>query len=158
MLINTVIKNLYPIQESKSDGAIKKLGEYLDGVYNKGARWGYNGIEPTMGEVSELYDVYKHIVHDKVDLPNITTISKNVSDMLKAFGFNVVEQGVGWALSEAKKPDKLPAWAKKMFNEQTPGGRILDVYVNGDTCEITADVFGDVTRYVMRKDGFIGEK
>ena len=49
-------------------------------------------------------------------------------------------------------------WAKKMFNEQTPGGRILDVYVNGDTCEITADVFGDVTRYVMRKDGFIGEK
>jgi uncharacterized protein (UPF0297 family) len=99
MLINTVIKNLYPIQESKSDGAVKNLGEYLDGVYNKGARWGYNGIEPTMGEVGQLYDIYKNIVHDHVALKDITTISKTVSDMLKAFGFNVVEQGIGWALS-----------------------------------------------------------
>ena len=83
------------------EDAIKNLGEYLDNVYNNHARWkiGKN-INPTMGEVTQLYDVYKYIVKDKVNPCEITTISQNVADALKYFGFKVKTQGVGWVIAE----------------------------------------------------------
>lgn len=80
--------------------AIKNLGTYLDNVYNHQARWKIGKINPTMGEVTQLYDVYKHIVHDKINPCEITTISQNVSDALKYFGFKVVEKGIGWRIGE----------------------------------------------------------
>ena len=80
--------------------AIKNLGTYLDNVYNHQARWKIGKINPTMCEVTQLYDVYKYIVHDKVNPCEITTVSQNVSDALKYFGFKVVEKEVGWAIAE----------------------------------------------------------
>lgn len=81
--------------------AIKNLGKYIDDVYNNGSRWKIGkSINPTMMEVTQLYDVYKYIVHDKVKPCEITTISQNVADALKYFGFKLKEQGIGWVITE----------------------------------------------------------
>ena len=165
-VLETVIKKFYPIKESNNtNAAVKSLGQYLDGVYNKGERWSVNNISPTMGEVAELYDVYKNIVHDHVDLKAITTISKNVSDILKSFGFNVVEDGVGWALAEGYETGRTnyPKWVDKIFMDRMgclpkEYGRILDVYELKDCCEITFNVGGDAVTYRINTDGTIGER
>lgn len=104
MLIDKVISNIYPIYEASDPGidhAVEGLAQQLDRIYNQGGKWKISGINLTMGEVAELYDIYKNIVHDHVDINKITTISQNVKDSLIALGFNVKPQGVGWALTES---------------------------------------------------------
>ena len=80
--------------------AINNLGKYLDSVYNHGARWNVGKINPTLNEVTQLYDTYKWLVHDHIEPNKCETISKNVADALKYFGFKVVEKGIGWAIAE----------------------------------------------------------
>ena len=117
MFIDDVIKKVYPInlRESKgTDKAVQNLGRELDRIYNKNGRWNIDGTELTMAEVAELYDVYKWITKDHVKFENIETVSKNVAKCLKALGFNVVDQGIGWALSESLKIDEASNYQGKL--------------------------------------------
>lgn len=164
MLINDVISKVYPIKEAASgSAAIKRLGAELDRIYNSGGSWKIEGIDPTMGEVAELYDVYKNIVHDHVDPNKITTISKNVSDILKALGFNVVEKGIGWSLKEESLEESrrytfmdLPDWAKPIVKDEFGERQTYsDLYVDSDFVEIAYSEGGDYMRFRIRKDGTV---
>ena len=158
MLINDVIKKVYPVYESKdADVATQALGKELDRIYNHGGTWTINGISPTMSEVGELYDVYKNIVHDHVKLSDITTISKTVRDILDSLGFNLKEQGTGWALTEGKTVSDLPEWAKKIWDEQIDG-RLLNFYDNGDCIDLFVDRYGNAVNYRIYKDGKVFER
>jgi len=153
MFINSVLSTIRPIYESskvpaKYKNAVDTLGDYLDGVYNKNKRWETFGISPTAAEVAELYDVYKHLVHDGVNLSDIETISQTVHDMLAAFGFNLKEKGVGWVLSEEAAP-------KKTFKLTYKVSGIYDVY---SRTEETAEMdiqdasFGDLIDVTWEQD------
>jgi hypothetical protein len=102
MFIDSVINHIYPINESSGQSEpVKSLGKYLDNIYNKGGSWQINNINPTISEVEQLYDIYRNLAHDHVAPDKITTISSNVMEILKALGFKVIPDGVGWKLSEA---------------------------------------------------------
>ena len=151
------------LSEGKNQ-AVQNLGKELDRIYNQGGSWKINGINPTMSEVAELYDVYKHIVHDHVTLKNITTISKNVSDILKSLGFNVKEQGVGWCLSEAVNRklysfNDLPEWAKPIVRDEFgEEQKYLDLYFDRDFVELTYREGGDYLTFRIRPDGTVSAR
>lgn len=158
MLINEVVQKFYPIDGgSKFGPEVEELGRQLDRIYNQGGRWNIEGVEPTMGEVAELYDVYKHIVWDGVSYSAITTNSKNVSEILKKLGFKVKEQGAGWTLSEQagsvnKQVYKVTGiqtvFARteedaEMIMSEEDFGDLTDVSWEQDDVEFTADGRGN---------------
>lgn len=111
MFIDEVISEIYPIKEATDpdfDSAVESLAQQLDRIYNQGGKWSIAGINLTMGEVAELYDIYKNIVHDHAYINKITTISKNVKDSLITLGFNVKPQGIGWVLTESYESEDDP--------------------------------------------------
>ena len=114
------------------DKAVQALGKELDRIYNQGGSWNINGISPTMGEVAELYDVYKHIVRDHVAKENITTISQKVADILKSLGFKVKEQGIGWCLTESEDLDD------DEFDEWSQPRDVFDVTAFTDSLEMVS--------------------
>lgn len=111
MFIDQVLSTIRPLYEAESvnslkcsndtKNALKNLSDYLYDVYKNGGSWSRNNISPTASEVAELYDVYKYIVHDHVDIKDITTIRQAVHDLLVYFGFKLKNKGVGWNLTEA---------------------------------------------------------
>ena len=167
MFIDEVIKQAFPIYEADGEynnqAAVKKLGDELDRIYNRKGKWSIEGIELTMGEVAQLYDIHKNIVKDHVELDRIETVSKSVSDVLKRLGFHVEPSGTGWKLAESKLTEAyrysfkdVPAWAKDVVRDEFGEKQgYLDLYDGGNFLDLTYKEGGDVLTYRVRPDGTI---
>ena len=145
-----------------SNKAVVELGYALDKIYNQFGEMEIAGIKLTPSEVSELLSIYLSIVKDHASYSSITTISQKVHDVLKALGFNVKEQGVGWVLSEGQSRygfDDLPDWAKPIVKDEFgERQRYLDLYCDRNFVELTYSEGGDIMKFRVYPDGTVTQR